>query len=59
VQIKAAKEKKAKDKSTLYMLYQTIDEAGFKKIAIATTTKEACDTLEKAYRSVGVKQIKL
>jgi hypothetical protein len=30
------------------------------KIAIATTTKEACDTLKKAYKSVDrVKQVKL
>jgi hypothetical protein len=40
-QIKATKEKKMKDKSALYMLYQTVDEAGFEKIATATTTKEA------------------
>jgi gag-polypeptide of LTR copia-type len=59
-QIKATKEKKMKDKSALYMLYQTVDEAGFEKIATATTTKEAWDTLEKAYKSVDqVKQIKL
>jgi gag-polypeptide of LTR copia-type/Domain of unknown function (DUF4219) len=59
-QIKAPKEKKMKDKSALYMLYQTVDEADFEKITTATTTKEAWDTLEKAYKSVDrVKQIKL
>jgi gag-polypeptide of LTR copia-type len=59
-QIKVAKEKKMKDKSALYMLYQTVDEADFEKITTATTTKEAWDTPEKAYKSVDrVKQIKL
>jgi dsDNA-specific endonuclease/ATPase MutS2 len=59
-QIKTAKEKKMKDKSALYMLYQTVDEAGFEKIRTATTAMEVWDTLEKAYKSVErVKQIKL
>jgi hypothetical protein len=49
-QIKAAKEKKMKDKSALYMLYQTVDEVGFEKITTATITKEVWDTLEKAYK---------
>jgi hypothetical protein len=52
-QIKTAKEKNMKDKSTLYMLYQTVHEAGFKKIVITTTTKEAWDILENAYKSVN------
>jgi ribosomal protein L5 len=56
-QIKETKEKKMNDKSALYMLYQTVE---FEKIAIATTTKEAWNTLKKAYKSVDrVKQIKL
>jgi gag-polypeptide of LTR copia-type len=60
VQIKATKEKKMKDKSALYILYQTVDETGFEKITTATTAKETWDTLEKAYKSVDrVKQIKL
>jgi dsDNA-specific endonuclease/ATPase MutS2 len=59
-QIKTAKEKKMKDKSALYMLYQTVDKTGFEKITTATTVKEVWDTLEKAYKSVDqVKQIKL
>jgi gag-polypeptide of LTR copia-type/Domain of unknown function (DUF4219) len=59
-QIKATNEKKMNDKSALYMLYQTVDEAGFEKITIVSTTKEAWDTLEKACKSVDrVKQIKL
>jgi gag-polypeptide of LTR copia-type len=49
-----------KDKSTLYMLYQIIDEANFEKIMTAATTMETWDTLEKAYKNVDrVKQIKL
>jgi nanoRNase/pAp phosphatase (c-di-AMP/oligoRNAs hydrolase) len=52
-QIKATKEKKMKDKSALYMLYQTVDKAGFEKIVTMTIIKEAWDTLEKAYKSVN------
>jgi gag-polypeptide of LTR copia-type len=49
-----------KDKSALYILYQTIDEADFEKIMTTVITKEAWDILEKAYKSVDrVKQIKL
>jgi gag-polypeptide of LTR copia-type len=59
-QIKATKEKKMKDKSALYMLYQTVDEAGFEKIMTTTIAKEVWNTLKKAYKSVNrVKQIKL
>jgi hypothetical protein len=39
-QTKALKVKRVTDKTTLYILYQGVDEAGFKKIAGATTTKE-------------------
>jgi hypothetical protein len=49
-QIKATKEKKMKDKSALYMLYQIVDEVGFEKIMIATIAKEVWDTLKKAYK---------
>jgi hypothetical protein len=42
-QIKATKEKRMKDKSALYMLYQTVDEACFEKIVTVTITKEAWD----------------
>ncbi|GJZ32141.1 hypothetical protein Tco_0577577 [Tanacetum coccineum] len=40
-QLKAWKEKCMKDKNALYLLFQLVDESGFKKIAEATTSKEA------------------
>jgi hypothetical protein len=44
------KEKKVVDKTTLYILYQGVDEARFKKIAGATTSKEAWGILQTAYK---------
>ena len=38
-QTKALKETRAKDKTTLYMLFRTVDESGFEKIASSTTSK--------------------
>nr|GEW98777.1 retrovirus-related Pol polyprotein from transposon TNT 1-94 [Tanacetum cinerariifolium] len=49
-QLKAWKEKHMKDKTALYLLFQSMDELGFEKIAEATTSKEAWDTLEKVYK---------
>jgi hypothetical protein len=40
-QLKLLKEKKVADKTTLYILYQGVDEAEFEKIAEAITSKEA------------------
>jgi hypothetical protein len=40
-QLKLLMEKKVTDKTTLYILYQGVDEAGFEKVAEATTSKEA------------------
>nr|GEY75024.1 uncharacterized mitochondrial protein AtMg00810-like [Tanacetum cinerariifolium] len=38
-----------KDKDSLYLLFQSVDESGFEKMAEATTSKKACETLE-AYK---------
>jgi hypothetical protein len=40
-QLKLLKEKKVADKTTLYILYQGVDEAGFEKVAGAITSKKA------------------
>jgi Domain of unknown function (DUF4219) len=40
-QRKLLKEKKVADKTTLYILYQGVDEAGFEKVAEAITSKDA------------------
>ena len=59
-QIKALKEARSKDKATLYMLFRAVDESGFEKIAGATTSKEAWDTLEKVFKGADrVKQVRL
>nr|GFC59654.1 Gag polyprotein [Tanacetum cinerariifolium] len=39
-----------KAKTALFLLFQTVDELSFEKIASASTTKEAWDKLEKAYK---------
>ena len=58
VQNKALKELRSKDKATLYMLFRAVDESGFEKIARATTSKEAWDTLEKVFKGTDrVKQV--
>ena len=49
-QNKALKELRSKDKAALYMLFRAVDESGFEKIARATTSKEAWDTLEKVFQ---------
>jgi Domain of unknown function (DUF4219)/gag-polypeptide of LTR copia-type len=55
-QMKALKEKRVADKTTLYILYQGVDEARFKKIAGATTFNEAWGILQTAYK--GAKRVK-
>ena len=52
-QNKALKELRSKDKAALYMLFQAVDESGFEKIARATTSKEAWDTLEKVFKETS------
>ena len=59
-QNKVLKEARSKDKAALYMLFRAVDESGFEKIAGATTSKEAWDTLEKVFkRADRVKQVRL
>ncbi|TYG83973.1 hypothetical protein ES288_D01G212100v1 [Gossypium darwinii] len=49
-QNKALKEKRSKDKATLYMLFRVFDKSSFEKIASVTTSKEAWDILVKVYK---------
>ncbi|KAG6508046.1 hypothetical protein ZIOFF_033401 [Zingiber officinale] len=59
-QNKVLKETRSKDKTALYMLFRAVDESGFEKIANATTSKEAWDILETAYKGADrVKQVRL
>ena len=59
-QNKVLKELWSKDKAALYMLFRAVDESGFEKIARATTSKEAWDTLEKVFKGTDrVKQVRL
>ena len=56
-QNKSLKELRSKDNATLYM-FRVVDESGFEKIARATTSKEAWDTLEKVFKETDrVKQV--
>ena len=59
-QKKTLKETRAKDKTALYILYQGVDEGGFEKIAGATSSKEAWDILQAAYKWADrVKHVRL
>ncbi|XP_078180787.1 uncharacterized protein LOC144574651 [Carex rostrata] len=59
-ELKALRESRKKDKTTLYNLFQAVDESGFEKIASATTSKQAWEILEKAYKGADrVKQMRL
>ena len=55
-QKKQNKESKRKDKKALYILYQNIGEGTFEIIVGATTSKEAWDLLQKAYK--GAEKVK-
>nr|GEZ31918.1 reverse transcriptase [Tanacetum cinerariifolium] len=48
--LKSFKEKPMKANTALFLLFQPVDELSFEKIASASTTKEAWDKLEKAYK---------
>jgi len=51
---------RVKDKATLYVLYQVVDESNFEKIANAKSSKEMWDILEKGYKKDNhVKQVRL
>ena len=59
-QNKTLKELQSNDNAALYMLFRVVDESGFEKIARATTSKEAWDTLEKVFKGTDrVKQVGL
>ncbi|GAU51887.1 hypothetical protein TSUD_416720, partial [Trifolium subterraneum] len=59
-QNKALKETRSKDKTALYVLFRAVDESGFEKITGSTTSKEAWDTLQKAFEGADrVKQVRL
>nr|GEX25213.1 hypothetical protein [Tanacetum cinerariifolium] len=48
--LKPLKEKRMKAKIALYLVFQSVDESGFEKIAGASTAKQAWDMLEKGYK---------
>jgi hypothetical protein len=52
-QLKLLKKKKVADKTTLYILYQGVDEVGFKKVAEAKTSKESWEILQIAYKGAN------
>ena len=57
-QNKVLKEVWSKDKVALYMLFWAVDESGFEKIARATTSKEAWDTLGTVFKGTDrVKEV--
>ena len=49
-QLKVLKEAHVKDRATLYILYQVVNESGFEKIANVNSLREARDIVEKAYK---------
>jgi hypothetical protein len=59
-QLKLLKEKRIADKMIFYILYQGVYETGFKKIARASSSKEAWGIMLTSYKGVDrVKQIRL
>ena len=60
VQLKALKETRVKDKATLCILYQDVDEFGFEKITSVKSSKEMQEILENTYKGDDrVKQVRL
>jgi Domain of unknown function (DUF4219) len=58
-QLNLLKEKKVVGNTTLYILYQGVDKAGFEKVVESTTSKETWGILQTAYkRADQVKQIR-
>ena len=56
-QLNTLKEIRKKDKKALYFIYQAVDEAIFERISSASTSKEAWDILNKAYK--GEEKVKM
>ncbi|XP_071713513.1 uncharacterized protein [Rutidosis leptorrhynchoides] len=59
-QVKAYKDERKKDNAALFILFQSVEESGFEKIAGTKTAKEAWDMLEKTFKGADrVKQVRL
>ncbi|XP_074356106.1 uncharacterized protein LOC141695792 [Apium graveolens] len=56
-QLNTLKENRKKDKKALYFIYQAVDEVIFERISTASTSKEAWDILNKAYK--GEEKVKM
>ncbi|GJU23089.1 retrotransposon protein, putative, ty1-copia subclass [Tanacetum coccineum] len=49
-ELKALKETRKKDKTSLYLLFKIVDESGFEKIVGSKTSKEAWDILKREFK---------
>ncbi|CAN6719441.1 unnamed protein product [Malus baccata var. baccata] len=55
-QKESLKDSRKRDKKALYLIYQTLDDNGFKKVLSATSAKQAWEKLQTSYK--GVEQVK-